>query len=120
MENYKVNINEILDQQAEIRAQRADEERELKRPRTIDEAEWLIKVWKNDHGRKTKTPVKISICMEYSMELDRFFYYLRLFVGGNLESKFNLDSFAGETLTQNKDSVVQGGLAFYTIYSNSK
>lgn len=56
MENNKVDINEILDQHAEIRAQRADEERELKQPRTIAEAEWLIKVWKNTHGRKRKTP----------------------------------------------------------------
>lgn len=118
MENNKVDIHEILDQQVDIRYQKAEEERELKRPRTIAEAEWEIRIWKNTHARKRKTPVKISICREYSIELERYFYYLRLFVGGNLEGIFTLDTFAGETLTQNIECVVQGGLEFYTIYTN--
>lgn len=118
------NIEDLIDQAREralqIRENEIEWERKKNRPRTLLEAHKVIDCWKKWHHRKKITSVAISIVREYVPQFDQMFYKLRLFIGGKLDTIYNLDTKAGESLTSGLPHVEMGGLDFFRLFDNHK
>lgn len=118
----EMSINELLQDIREknlcIEEQRREDFNEKNRQRNLQEANIIIANWKKEHSKKRVTKVKISICREYNSHFDRFYYKLRLFIDGNLDSIFNIEENAGNILTSGVEYTAVDRFEMFTLFTN--